>query len=377
MSDNDVMASGRLRLARLSRRYWPAGQRATTSAAVDSWLVALLIALAALALRGLGAGWLPSGYAVVPLVFAVALAAYAVGFRPALLTLVVAAVGLKFLFIGPRGTLYIPGFENRVIYAATCCGSILVAALFERMRWLMQNLQVQRELLRRLLDVQEREKQHLCNEFHDGLVQYAVGARMLLEGQRTDPDAPISPAVVDTVVDYLKRGIDDGRRAIRGIRPAILDDGELPEAIADLVDHFSSGGMVVEWTCDPQVGQLPQQLKTAVYRIVQEGLNNARRHSGTHSARVSVTAQDGDLLVEVADAGSGFDQRHAQARGFGLRGIAERARLVGGACLVESRPGQGTRIAIRIPAKPARQPRVRRRGSRPEVKAAGIPLKPR
>lgn len=349
MLEQDVVVRTRRRLVRMVRRYWPAGLREATPAAIDPYLVALVIALAAMAIRAMFIYWMPVGYAVVPIVFAVAVAAFAVGFGPAMLTLVVAGVGLKLLFIGPRGTLYVPGLENRLILAATWLGAIAVAALFERMRSLMKDLQIQRALLRRLLDVQEQEKQHLCNEFHDGLVQYAVGARMLLEGHRTDPNATVDSPVIDTVITYLKRGIDDGRRAIRGIRPAILDDCDLNEAIADLVDHFCSGGMAVCCTCDATIGRLPQDLQTTVYRVVQEALNNARKHSGTQEARVSVTRMAGSLLVEVADDGSGFDPRSVRRRGFGLRGIAERVQLAGGACAVESQPGNGTRIGIRIP----------------------------
>lgn len=339
----------RRRLKRLVTRYVPAGRHAITSAAFDRYLFALLIAAMALALRGVFTTWAPVGYAVVPQVFAVALAAYALGFGPSMLTLVVSGLGLKYLFMGPRWTLYVPGVENRVVLALTWMGSIGVAMLFERMRILMHDLRGQRELLRRLLDVQEREKQHLCNEFHDGLVQYAVGARMLLEGQRTDPHAAIDPPVVDTVIDYLKRGIEDGRRAIRGIRPAILDDCDLSEAIADLVDHFCSGGMEVSCTCDASIGRLPKDLQTAVYRVVQEAINNVRKHSGTQVARVSLARMAGDLRVEVADDGRGFDPRQVRRRGFGLRGIMERVQLAGGACVVESQPGEGTRLGIRIP----------------------------
>ena len=349
MIEFDSMARSRRRLVLLAKRHWPAGQRAVTSTSVDRYLVALLIAAMALAVRGAFTTWAPVGYAVVPQVFAVALAAYALGFGPSMLTLVVSGLGLKFLFMGPRLTLFVPGVENRVVLALTWMGSIGVAMLFERMRILMHDLRGQRELLRRLLDVQEREKQHLCNEFHDGLVQYAVGARMLLEGQRTDPHAAIDPPVVDTVIDYLKRGIEDGRRAIRGIRPAILDDCDLSEAIADLVDHFCTGGMEVSCTCDASIGRLPKDLQTAVYRVVQEALNNVRKHSGTQVARVSLTRVAGDLRVEVADDGSGFDPRQVRRRGFGLRGITERVQLAGGTCAVESQPGEGTRVGIRVP----------------------------
>jgi signal transduction histidine kinase len=356
---SDSIVGMRRRIAPWFRRYWPAGLREVTPAAIDPYLVALVIAVAAMAARASVIFWMPVGYAVVPLVFAVAVAAFAVGFGPSLLTLLITGVGLKLLFIGPRGTLFVPGMENRLILAATWLGAIVVAALFERMRSLTRDLRAQRELLRRLLDVQEREKQHLCNEFHDGLVQYAVGARMLLEGCQTRRNAPIEPSVIDTVIDYLKRGIDDGRRAIRGIRPAILDDCDLSEAVADLVDHFCSGGMEVCCTCDASLGRLPSDLQMAVYRVVQEALSNVRKHSGVMAARVSLIRMAGEMVVEVNDEGRGFEPRARRRQGFGLGGIVERMQLVGGECEVESRPGHGTRIVMRVPLPGASGRRLR------------------
>lgn len=372
----------RRQLARRLRRHWPAWQRVITSAAVDRYLIGLVIAITAVAARGLASPWMPVGYATVPLVFAVAVAAALVGFGPSMLTLVVGAVWLKLLFMGPRWSFVVPGLENRITMVTVYLGCVLVALLFERMRLLMQDLRAQRELLRRLLDVQEREKQHLCNEFHDGLVQYAVGARMLLEGCQTRRNAPIEPSVIDTVIDYLRRGIDDGRRAIRGIRPAILDDCDLSEAIADLVDHFCSGGMEVYCTCDQSLGRLPNELQMAVYRVVQEALSNVRKHSGTLAARVSVTRLAGEMVVEVSDEGRGFELRNKRRAGFGLRGIVERIQLVGGNCEVQSRPGGGTRVVARLPLPAAAElrPRASSRTAKPDrlpvAEAFGVLAKP-
>lgn len=337
-------------------RPWRRRHRGLPSATVkplDGVLVALLIALATVALRLLIAPWLELGFTAAPLVCAVALAAYACGFWPAMLTLVVTGTLLKLLFMGPRGSLFVPGLENRVNLALTWLGCVLVAALFQRLRTLVRELDARGELLRGLLDVQEREKQFLCNEFHDGIVQYAVGARMLLEGlQQTRPEQPAAD-VVETVIDYLQRGIEDGRRAIRGIRPAVLDDGDLADALTDLVDQFRALGMTVTLDADGIAGQrLPEALQTTLYRVVQEALSNARRHSGSDRAGVSVAVSDRELLVEVTDAGRGFEPGQSP-EGFGLRGMAERVRLAGGALAIDTRPRGGTRVAVRVPL-PAR-----------------------
>lgn len=341
------------------RRHWPAGLHVITSATVDRYLIALLITCIGVAFRGLFVPWVPVGYAVVPLVLTVAVTAYASGFGPAMLSLAVASVFLRLLFMGPRWSLYIEGFENQFFIASSVLGSVIVAMLFERMRKLMTDLRSQKDLLRRLIDVQEKEKQYLCNEFHDGLVQYAVGARMLLEGELGDRGGVVDPHTVEVVIDYLKRGIEDGRRALRGIRPSVLDDGDLSEAIGDLVDHFCSGGMSVRCACDASIGRVPEDLQTTVYRVVQEALNNARKHSGSKVAKVSLTKVDDELFVEVVDGGRGFDPRQPRREGFGLRGMAERVRLMGGTCVVDSRLEAGTRVSIRFPLKSVLAPRPR------------------
>lgn len=205
------------------------------------------------------------------------------------------------------------------------------------------------ELLRDLIEVQENEKQLLCQEFHDGLIQYAVGALMLLEGcQRSDSAKDVS-TTIEAAIASLRKGVEDGRRAIRGIRPAVLDDAGLEAAIGDLIDQFSSSGVMVMFKCDPKFGPIPKSVQTTIYRVVQESLNNARKHSGTDVVRIDLKQVGDDLQCEIQDFGSGFDVEAARKRGFGLRGMIERVRLLGGECTIESEQDAGTRIFVRLP----------------------------
>ncbi|HWB13436.1 MAG TPA: PAS domain S-box protein [Pirellulales bacterium] len=213
----------------------------------------------------------------------------------------------------------------------------------------------QRQLLRDLIEVQEKEKQFLCHEFHDGLIQYAVGSLMLLETCKQLPLPAAGSAMIDEAIKNLRRGIEDGRRVIQGIRPALLDEGSLRDAVQELVHQFSTNGMKVECGCDPAIGQLPETIQTTAYRVVQEALNNARKHSGTDLVTVAVRRQGGDLRIEIRDFGRGFDVASARQRGFGLRGMSERAQLSGGECLIQSDPGAGTSIFVRLPIPPANE----------------------
>ena len=207
------------------------------------------------------------------------------------------------------------------------------------------------ELLRDLIEVQENEKQLLCQEIHDGLIQYAVGALMSLEAyQRTH--ASTDDSAIETAIGNLRKGVEDGRRAIRGIRPSVLDDLGLEAAIDDLVDQFSPSGIMVTSKCDPDIGRLPKTVQTTVYRVVQESLNNARKHSGTDVVRIELRKIEGDLQLEIQDFGCGFDVESARKRGFGLRGMIERVRLLGGECTIKSEEDVGTRIFVRLPVPP-------------------------
>lgn len=240
---------------------------------------------------------------------------------------------VKFLFFDRNGKRYVGG-----------C-SVDITELKE----VEQALLAERSLMRTLIDIQEKERQLLCNEFHDGIIQYAVGALMALESlDDTRGALPASPAQAEAV-RYLRQGIEDGRRAIRGIRPAVLDDSGLGEALDDLVGQFANTGMHITTACDPAVGQLPEPIQTTVYRVVQEALNNAKKHSGTDNVKIDVAQVGGELQLEVRDFGRGFVFDSAVKRGFGLFGMMQRVRLLGGHCVIESQPDAGTRIAVRLP----------------------------
>lgn len=212
-----------------------------------------------------------------------------------------------------------------------------------------QTLAERERLLRNLIDVQENEKQFLCHEFHDGLIQYAVGSKMLLEGMR---DSGLSDGFAESVVsviDCLSKGIEEGRRVIRGIRPAVLDDLGLGAAIEDFASELQETGIAVGCELDPTIKAIPPPLQTTVYRVVQESLNNARKHSGSDRVSLTVCRVATQVVVAVEDFGCGFDREKTGGGGFGLVSMRERARLVGGDCNVESTPGQGTKVTITLP----------------------------
>jgi signal transduction histidine kinase len=120
-------------------------------------------------------------------------------------------------------------------------------------------------------------------------------------------------------------------------------------AIVDLADQLGSAGVVVETTLDDGLDAVPPDLRTTVYRVVQESLANVRKHAGTDRATVAIRRAAAAIHLEVRDAGVGFDLDEARRRGFGLVGMTERVRLAGGTIDVETRPAAGCRVTARLP----------------------------
>jgi PAS domain S-box-containing protein len=213
-----------------------------------------------------------------------------------------------------------------------------------------EDLIAKQGLLRNLIEVQEDEKQFLCREFHDGLIQYAVGSLMLLESRPELLNAgEAATKTIRAVIENLRRGVEDGRRTIRGIRPAVLDDSGLKAAMDDLIEQFATSGIHVTSKCDESIGRLPETIQTTVYRVVQEAVNNAKKYSGTDVVRIEMKQSGSDLHLQVRDFGNGVDVDAARKRGFGILGMTERVRLLGGDFEIESRPESGTCISARIP----------------------------
>ena len=211
------------------------------------------------------------------------------------------------------------------------------------------DLERKEQVLRNLIEIQEQEKQLLCSEFHDGLIQYAVGAKMLLESLRRAGLGPPELGALDDAILALARGIEDGRRVIRGIRPVELDDLGLAAALGALVHDAEAAGMTVDATIDSDGAELPASLHVTVYRIVQEAFSNIRRHSQARHARLLFARRDDEIVVEVGDDGVGLAADHASRKGFGITGMQERARLLGGECRVTGGPGAGTTVRVRLP----------------------------
>lgn len=218
-------------------------------------------------------------------------------------------------------------------------------------------LKADQTLLRRLINLQEQERRIVAHDIHDGFVQDVVGAHFRVQRIHPGLDQKKLQEIVDDVASLLAKAIAEGRRMIRDLRPMVLDEQGIVEAVRHLIaDEQKHGDLIIAFEDDVQFDRLEPRLEGVIFRIVQEALNNVKRHGQTDHAAVQLTQRDGQLEVVVRDQGVGFDPDKVTTENFGLRGICERARLFGGAARVESSPGAGTTVYVQLPIVTAPPP---------------------
>ena len=213
-------------------------------------------------------------------------------------------------------------------------------------------VQKEQKLLRRLLSIHEQERQVLAYEIHDGFVQEATAALMRLQALKEQYRGRSKAAQksLDTATELLTQGIAEARRLIGGLRPPVLDESGVVAAIEFLVgEEKRQSAAEIDFQSHVRFDRLSASAETALFRIVQESLTNARRHSHSPKVHVELTQKGRRLHLLVEDWGTGFDMKKIPKDRFGLRGIRERARLLGGRAAIDSAPGKGTRIRVELP----------------------------
>jgi signal transduction histidine kinase len=205
--------------------------------------------------------------------------------------------------------------------------------------------------LRREIQASEEARARWARELHDETLQGLVGLRMLLASARRSDSAEYVDGAVSDALEQTLREIVNLRSLIAELRPAALDELGLDAAIETLSERSAAAaGLEVETRIELRNGgtaRLARDTETTVYRLVQEALSNAARHSGGSVVRVEVAERDDAVDVCVADNGHGFDPA-ATAGGFGLRGMRERVELAGGWMTIDSSP-DGSAVRARLP----------------------------
>jgi PAS domain S-box-containing protein len=203
-----------------------------------------------------------------------------------------------------------------------------------------------------LLQSSDHERQLIAYEIHDGLAQYLAGSTMQFDvySHLKETKPKDAAKAFDAGMTMLRQSLADARRLISGVRPPILDEEGIVAAVSHLVnEHKRQKGSKIEFHTEVKFDRLVPILENAVYRIAQEALTNACTHSNSKRVRLELLQRGDSLRIIVQDWGVGFDPDKVEENRFGLAGMRERARLLGGSISVESTPGQGTCLAVELP----------------------------
>ncbi|MGB8168846.1 MAG: PAS domain S-box protein [Chthoniobacteraceae bacterium] len=206
--------------------------------------------------------------------------------------------------------------------------------------------------LKHLLQSSDHERQLIAYEIHDGLAQQLAGAIMQFQTFEALKESRPKQAAdaYSAGVTMLQQGHFETRRLIAGVRPPILDESGVVEAIAHLVNELRrSKGPKIEFRNSVEFDRLVPVLENAIYRIAQEGLTNACQHSQSDRVRINLDQRAERVRIEIQDWGIGFDVKVVHKNHYGLDGIRQRARLLDGKCNIRSCPGKGTKISVELP----------------------------
>jgi signal transduction histidine kinase len=226
----------------------------------------------------------------------------------------------------------------------------------------LQMLSRQRSLVSGLIAAQEEERRAVAYDLHDGLTQYVMASHAHLEAfkraQQTG-NQERAERELNQGLAYLKEAVVESRRLVNGLRLLALDDLGLAGALEQLVSEEKerAGWQDAEFIHNVADRRFDKALETAVYRIAQEALTNARKHADSNRARLTLLerkekhAKTSSLTLEVRDWGRGFipENKIGEVGRVGLQGIIERANLLGAENEIRSEPGAGAIVRAVFP----------------------------
>jgi PAS domain S-box-containing protein len=218
-----------------------------------------------------------------------------------------------------------------------------------------RRIEESRRLIQQLADrseaVREEERKHLARELHDSLAQSLLALRLQIGvlGLQFGKEIPELPVRIKAMVGRVDESIQVVRNAIASLRPVALDLGAIA-ALEWLVEQFMTETEIpCCFRASVSTIVLPDKQTTAIFRIAQEALRNIARHAQATHVRIGLDLVDAHYLIEIQDNGCGFDPSVRKSKSFGLVGIQERAAMFEGVCDIETAPGQGTRLRVRMP----------------------------
>lgn len=239
--------------------------------------------------------------------------------------------------LAPGRRLAVGGPESEVTELTRAFNDMMDRLEFER-----------RDSARRALAAQESERRRVAHELHDEVGQSLTA--VVLELDRVSRDAQ---GRLREEIEYSKStaadSLDDVRRIARRLRPEALDDLGLVSALTSLADRMSQASAVaVHRALDGGLPRLDAEVELVIYRIAQESLTNAIRHASPARVDLELRRSGPDVRLAVSDDGCGFDISAHERRNGGIRGMRERALLIGARLSITSAPGRGTTLVLDV-----------------------------
>jgi len=260
--------------------------------------------------------------------------------------------------VGVISAQMVDGFSNtkrQIAWLAVTAlaATAIVMGLFQLRQQRLADAELRR-LNRRLVDIQEDNRKRISQELHDGISQLLVSSRYGLEaalGETTQRSKVFKP--INASIRAMDSAIAEIRRISMFLRPTVLDDIGLAAAVRALGSDFESDlGIPTSVTTMPVGNMLPDDAKTAMYRIVQEALTNITKYAQASSVTIDLTTTRSNVRLSVKDDGIGFDAKKvSKGLGLGLRNMHERIDSFGGTIHIRSKPNQGTSIRVALPVQ--------------------------
>lgn len=243
-----------------------------------------------------------------------------------------------------------------VFVALAFCGAAL-ARYRRRITELERKRATQEAFTRQLIVSQENERKRVASDLHDGLGQdlLVLKNRLGLLAADSKQSPELTRKLTELSAD-ASRAINEIREISHALRPAALEQVGFTRAVEWMVEQLGKTSPITKFSTELQDidGLLPSDQEISLYRIIQEGLSNATRHAQAARVMVEVRHEGGSLRVSLFDDGKGFEPDHTNGnnhgrRGFGLAGMRERAKVLGGRIEIQSERGKGTRLTLTAP----------------------------
>ncbi|MFD1933092.1 MULTISPECIES: sensor histidine kinase [Nonomuraea] len=195
------------------------------------------------------------------------------------------------------------------------------------------------------------ERARLAREIHDTIAQGLSGIITQLEAaEQAMPDLPAVQKRISLAKELARDNLREARRSVDALRPGPLADAQLDAALTEVAGRWSrTSGLTATVSVEGTPRPLAGEVGATLLRAAQEGLSNVAKHARAGRVAITLTYMDDEVTLDVFDDGAGFDPA-ARSQGYGLAAMRERAGGVGGTLTVESAPGEGTALCLRIPS---------------------------